>query len=252
MTQTAITLTEPLHARLATPYEYQNGRHVEQPYEWYHTTPASSINSTAMDMARFLVAHLEDGAFGPRRILSAQAARSMKQPHGRGHPEVPGFGLGFFEADFAGVRVVEHQGGVAGVSAALVLFPDSRSGFFVASQLEGNGLGDALKSAIVSRFYATPAPTTSVAFAGDNARFVGRYRWNVYCHSCGQPAPTSGPEVTLLPDGNIRFAGVDWRRIGPLLFESRDGHRRLGFRENAAGRITHLFIDGPVTFERIP
>jgi CubicO group peptidase (beta-lactamase class C family) len=68
-----------------TGYEYENGQVTRAPYEWYHTVPASSINSTAADMARFMIAHLEGGG----AILSEQATRDMHRRHAtmpRGFP----------------------------------------------------------------------------------------------------------------------------------------------------------------------
>ena len=253
MTRTAITLTSDLRARLAPGYEFANGRHVEQPYEWYHTTPASSINATAADMGRFLLAHLEDGASGSTRMLSADATRLMRQSHARGHPDVPGVGYGFFEGDYAGVRIVEHLGSVAGVSSALVLFPDQRSGFFLANHGESSTLRDSVKLAIVQRFYSKPnVPPRAIALSSEEARrFTGTYRWNVYCHTCGRPVPTMGPRVTYNDDGTLSFAGRRWARTGPLRFHRIDGAQTIGFREDGAGRIAHLFIDGALTFEHV-
>ena len=73
MRHTAIT---PAGSELAIGNEFQNGEYVAQPYEWHHTTPASSINATASDMARFLLAHLGDGALEGVRVLSEAAART--------------------------------------------------------------------------------------------------------------------------------------------------------------------------------
>jgi CubicO group peptidase (beta-lactamase class C family) len=181
MTRTAITLTPELRARLAPGYEFSDGRYVEQPYERYHTTPASSINATATDMGRFPLAHLGDGALGSARILSANAARAMRQTHARGHPDVPGVGYGFFEDTHASVRIVEHLGAVAGVSSALVLFPDQRSGFFLVNHGESSTLRDSVKLAIVRRLVTRPnaAPPALTLSAAEAAAFIGTYGWNV-------------------------------------------------------------------------
>ena len=253
MTRTGIALAPALRAHLAAGYEFANGRFVEQRYEWYHTTPASAVNATPSDMGRFLLAHLGDGAIGSARILSASAARDMRETHARGHPDVPGMAYGFFEADYGGVRIVEHFGAVAGVTSALVLFPDDGSGFFVASHGESSTLRDSVKLAIVRRYHARPTvpPPAMALSAEEAARFVGTYRWNAYCHACGRPAPTRGPRVDHNADGTLSFAGQRWTRTGPFLFHRIDGARTLGFRADSAGRITHLFIDGPLTFEHV-
>ena len=253
MHDTAITLGSQQRARLLVPYEISGDQHLVQPYEWYHTTPASSLNSTAADMGRFIIAHLNDGKAGEAAILSAPVARRMREPSARGHPDVPGVALGFFEGDCGGERVLEHGGTVAGTSTLLVLLPNRRAGFFVASQLEGNTLRDGLKQAILERYFmatAKPFAVPATTWAPPIDAFAGTYRWNVYCHTCGRAAPNGGPAVVANPDGSLSFAGQRWLRGGPLLFRRDDGRSVLGFRQSR-GVITHLFIDGPLTFERI-
>ncbi|HEX2217648.1 MAG TPA: serine hydrolase domain-containing protein [Gemmatimonadales bacterium] len=252
MQRSGITLPPALHAELAPGYEYLDHRHVKQPYEWYHTASASSLSATPTDMARFMIAHLGNGAIGGSRILSGRSARAMRQPNGRGHPDVPGVALGFFEGDLFGARIVEHGGTVAGTSSGMVLLPDHGAGFFVVGHVEGSTLRDALREAIVRRFFARAAPPhPSRRWEPAAQAFAGRYRWNVYCHSCGRPAPQQGPTVSVNEDGTLTFAGQRWVRTGPLLFRRVDGARVLGFRQDPTGRVTHLFIDGPLTFERI-
>jgi CubicO group peptidase (beta-lactamase class C family) len=235
---------------LAPGFEWNDSINVAQPREWYHTTPASSLHSTAADMGRFLLAHLGQGL----HPLPASLRTTMQRAHGRGHPQVPGVALGWFEGDYRGQRVLEHGGAVAGTSAHLVMLPELGLGWFLASHHEANGLGERLKQVLIDRFFAravtVPAPDPSRVPALQ--RFAGRYRWDVYCRSCGRPAPTQGPQVSVNSDGTIAFAGRRWIPRDSLLFVQDNGASVLGFRANAAGAITHLFIDGPITFERIP
>ena len=236
--------------RLARGYVLEGDQLVEQPYEWYHTTPASSLNATASDMARFAAALLDAASGRDTTLLSRRQAAMMLRPQGRGHPEVPGFAYGFFEGDYAGVRVLEHGGLMAGTTAHLVLLPDLDAAFFVATSIEGSALGASLKTAVIEHLAAHESTPPIVAGNADLSRFAGLYRWATYCRSCGA-APTQGPRVTANADGTLGFAGQRWVPVGPLVFRRDDGRRVLGFREGSDGEITHLFIDGPVTFERI-
>ena len=235
---------------LAPGFEWVNGAHQPQPREWYHTTPASSLLSTASDMGRFILAHLGHG----QAALPESLRVNMQRPHGRGHSAVPGVALGFFEGDYRGVRVLEHGGAVAGTSAHLVILPELDLGWYVASHHEANAVGARLKEALIDRFQPRrpSPPEPSLAPAASLQRFAGRYRWDVYCRSCGRPAPSQGPEVTVHPDGSLGFAGQRWVQVDSLLFRREDGARVLGFRADRDGAIRYLFIDGPITFERIP
>ena len=53
----------------------------EQPYEYINLAPAGSLASTGADMGNFMIAHLQNGAFGGKRILREETAREM---HGTG------------------------------------------------------------------------------------------------------------------------------------------------------------------------
>jgi len=53
----------------------RDGRRQPLPYEYYATLPASSVDSTALDMAQLLIALLGDGSNDHGRLMSAAGAR---------------------------------------------------------------------------------------------------------------------------------------------------------------------------------
>src|SRR5688572_7083285 len=58
MRRSGIDVPTTLQGDVAVGYEIRGDSLVPQPWEWYHTAPASSINSTVADMGHFLIAHL--------------------------------------------------------------------------------------------------------------------------------------------------------------------------------------------------
>ncbi|MFP3649099.1 hypothetical protein, partial [Paraburkholderia sp. SIMBA_054] len=75
-----------------------------KPYEFISLAPAGSLASTGADMARFMIAHLQDGVFGDARILGADTARKM---HSTGQASVGTLNrmmLGFYETSVNGHR----------------------------------------------------------------------------------------------------------------------------------------------------
>jgi CubicO group peptidase (beta-lactamase class C family) len=233
-------------------YDYQNGVVTRAPYEWYHTAPASAINSTAADMARFMIAHLEGG--GP--ILSERAADEMHRRHATMHPKIPGWTLGFQENDLNGERILEHGGDIAGFSSLLVLLPDRRTGFFVAHHREGANLRFTVEQAVLDAFFRDrrvaeklPSPAGDAALA---ERFAGTYRWNIYCRTCASGAQQL-PEfaVTANADGTITLTGKRWVEVSPFFFRSTDGKERLGFAADTTGRVMHLTGGSWKVMERV-
>src|SRR5687768_3106101 len=110
MLRTNINVPDSLRRDLAEGYEYENGANRPAAWEWYHTTPASSINASAADMGRFMIAHLQHGRYGNARILSASATSAMHRQHVTSHPELAGFAYGFYETFTNGERLLGHGG----------------------------------------------------------------------------------------------------------------------------------------------
>jgi CubicO group peptidase (beta-lactamase class C family) len=97
--------------------------------------PAGAVSTTALDMARFLSAHLQLGRLGEVRILQEETARRMHQRQFSHHPRLPGFTSGFMERFQNGVHLLQHPRGYIGFAALLVLAPEEGWGMFIA----GNG-----------------------------------------------------------------------------------------------------------------
>jgi hypothetical protein len=236
-------------------YEFVDGAHQPQNWEWYHTTPASSINSTAEDMAGWMIAHLQNGRYRNVRTMSEQASRDMHQTHATGHPKVPGLTYGFEEERYGNLRLLIHGGNMAGFSSLVVLIPERNAGFFVVNHHENSNLRNDLKWVLLERFYG-PAPNAEVPKPSSdfNARahlFVGRYGWNTYCHTCSGQEPWVVLTVGSEPDGAMTLNGRRWVEIEPFLFVRDDGASTVAFRTDELGRVTHLFSGGFWVFERL-
>ena len=249
---------------LATGYEYSENKYQKLPFQWFHTFPASDINSTVTDMARFMMAHLAGGTLDGKRILSERLTREMHKTHFRNHPQIAGWAYGFYEGEFNGVRYIEHGGSMDdGYSALMTLVPEKNMGIFIACNTESGafGMSGALKNAFLHRYLPAPSKSETKpsikASSADVGRFAGKYRPDIYCHTCPPNTAYFPPpfEVKANEDGTLSFQGERWRQIEPLLFElignARTENKRLGFRENKNGEITYMFQDTYYVYERV-
>jgi CubicO group peptidase (beta-lactamase class C family) len=257
ITRTFITVPSALRGDLATAYELEGEELVPVPYEVYQTPPTSSIVSTVEDMGRFMIAHLQNGRYGDARILSDSAAINMHRQHVTMHRLVPGWALGFQVDDANGRRIIEHGGDIGGFSALMTLLPDEGVGIFVVHHLEGHNLRFDVRRAVLDRYFPDQrplsVPTPRPSAAARLARFAGTYRASIFCHSC----PGGGPnvqdfEVKANDDGTITVWDARWIEVSPLYFVRADGRARIGFAEDASGRIMAATAGSWRVLERMP
>jgi CubicO group peptidase (beta-lactamase class C family) len=234
MDHTSITVPSSQRALVATPYDVEDGKLVKAPWEWYHTTPASSINSTAM--------------------LSQRATRDMLSQQLTMHARLPGFALGWQMSDTNGERIVEHGGDVAGAASLMTLLPDRGVGIFVASHREGSDLRYTVRQAMLDRFYPRTNKTPVVALHHDSTRarrYAGHYRASIVCHTCAAPRPVTEADVVANADGTLSFWDTRWIEVAEGFFRSSDGEKRIGFRKDATGAITHFTSGSFRVMERV-
>lgn len=215
------------------------------PWEYMNTNPASTVISTAVDMAHLGLMLLGEGKFQGRRVLSEQRAKAMLTRQYTNHPDQPGYGYTLFENQWNGITTFSHGGSMAGYAAMLYLVPDYELGIFISCNQESGALIDAVVSPLLAALFPRAAPPAKRApYTGpvDPVRFTGTYANNVYHHG----DPTTGWrrksfDLEATGDGGLMFDGAPARPVGLLAFERDDG-LLLTFREDASGEITHLFV----------
>lgn len=254
MNSTYITIPETLKDKIAMGYESSNGTNVPQNWEWYHTAPASSINSTAEDMAHWLIAHLNKGEYSNNSIMSKSVMDEMTKHQFSMHPAMYGMAYGFFEEYYKDIRFLYHEGDMAGFSSLAVLIPSMNAGYFFVSQHEGSSLRNYLKWAILQRFYKpSDAPVQPVNHVENLERaklFVGQYKYNCYCHTCNIQPRTLTFTVSANLDGTIQMNGKKWVETQENLFVREDGESKICFRTDSSGAVTHMYFGGYWTFEK--
>ncbi len=134
MNQSRYLLSPPLPDDLAVGYVYRDGGYTPQPIEYYGDYPAASLISTATDMAKFMLAHLQGGCYQGTCILQPATIAEMHQrqattPYG-GHT------YGFVEGIKNGQRLIGHTGAIYGFGNTLDLLPENDLGYFFSFNLE--------------------------------------------------------------------------------------------------------------------
>ena len=97
----------------------------------HHFGPAGSMSSTATDMARFMIAHLQNGRLGDARILQEETAEYAHSRQLSPSPYINGAGLGFYETWVNGRRLIGHAGDTMYFHTDLALLESENLGVFV-------------------------------------------------------------------------------------------------------------------------
>jgi CubicO group peptidase (beta-lactamase class C family) len=115
---------------MAVGYRYMAGDY--QPLtRWIQGFPAGAAWSTADDMAKFMIAHLQDGQYKDTRILQASTAQEMHRRHYTQDPRGSGMAYGFMEIPINGQITIGHGGGRTVYFTGFVLLPKHNVGLFV-------------------------------------------------------------------------------------------------------------------------
>ena len=235
--------------------------------------PAGGHVSSITDMARFMIAHLQDGRYsdaniGEVRILEEGTAPQMHSTLFAPHPRLLGTAYGLFDFSDNGQRALGHNGSTSGFNTLLLLMPEQNLGVFVAYNsdsawnLVNQHLG--FQRAFFDHYY--PASTVEAIqppadFANRAGRFEGTYQLNRMAYTTLEKflefTGGSTVEVSVSGDGTLLWTTPwgEWRfvEVEPLYFRQVDANTSIAFREDDRGRITHLLSDlTPMyTFERL-
>ncbi|MBV9228385.1 MAG: serine hydrolase [Chloroflexi bacterium] len=156
----------PLAAHLSQGYTAVDGTYRADPFENIQYGPAGSMSSTAIDMAHFMIAHLQNGRYGNTRILQTATAEDMHTQHFTQDPRLPGMAYGFYEQSINHVRLIAHGGDTLLFHSLLALLPDAHVGVFVSYNSGGGSIArDTFLQAFMDRYFpaAHVAQTTTLA-----------------------------------------------------------------------------------------
>lgn len=259
------TLRQPtppeLAAEQARGYNYINGSFQPQGVEYINVVPAGGLQSSATDMARFMIAHLENGRYCPAdcadgevRILNEDTARQMQSRLWAIDERMNGMAYGFFEFNQNNTRVIGHSGDTTNFHSLLALLPEQNTGLFVSyNSLSSSGAPQALLTAFMDHYYPVQADGPSRPlpdYAERAGRFTGEYQRNRLGFSGGGKifGFLSSYPVQANSDGELIFGSRRYIEVDPLYFEEVGGDGRILFRENENGNITTMYLNDLPTF----
>ncbi|MDB6010443.1 MAG: class beta-lactamase-related serine hydrolase [Gammaproteobacteria bacterium] len=238
-------------------------------YEIVGPAPAGSLASPAEDMAHFMIAHLQDGEYNGKRILTAATARQMHDSPLTLLPPLNRMELGFFETNINGREVIAHLGDTEYFHTSLHLFLAEGVGFYVSFNSPGKqgaagGLRTAVFQAFADRYFPETQPQalvdaqTSAAHAAllkgswVNSR-GSRSSFMSALDLIGQTQLGLNAKGGLLaPFPGLNGLPRQWVEVAPFIWRDLNSHERLGAKvvDGKAVRFSIDLLSPFMVFER--
>ena len=236
-------LPKELEPFMAKGYKVASGK--PQPFEIVTIAPAGAISISGRDMARFMIAHLQNGSFENQRILQEATAIKM---HSTGNDVIPPLHrmlLGFYESNMNGHRIISHGGDTEFFHTDLNLYPDDKVGLYISmNSLGKEAAAHTIRTMLLrefsDRYFPGPAPEGKVDVERakkDGHMMTGRYVFSRRPHTSflsllnllGQTKVTLDKGGRLVVSDLKDAAGNPrkWREIAPMLWRDQDSNERL-------------------------
>jgi len=213
------------------------------PFELVVTAPAGSASASAADMARFMLAHLQQGSFDGHAILDPATTALMHRPS---ESELPGFAAmahGFFFDSKNGRTVIGHGGDTVVFHTELDLLPQEGVGIFYSFNSRGKdqavyGARAQLFDGFMDRYFpanATVDPPALASARSDAQQIAGRYQSSrriehgflSALYLLSQTVIAANPDGTITVPNEISGAAVTYREVAPQLWREAGGTHEL-------------------------
>ncbi|HEY3928148.1 MAG TPA: serine hydrolase domain-containing protein [Candidatus Koribacter sp.] len=266
---TEATFREPLPDALKPMMSegYQVASQDPKPFELVppKVAPDGSMSVSGADMARWMIAHLQNGKYGSAQILEPQTAELMHARQFGMDPAVNGMCLGFYEESRNGVRIISHGGDLQYFHSDMHLIPERGVGFFVSYNSVGSGsdVRSSLWHGFLDRYFPYSEPQTAAGGAAGGETVAGSYLtsrreettilkalWLMAAEQIVSDAGDGTIEVDQMKDlaGNTKR----WRGTGNGTYREVGGQDLLVFKKGPLGDTIMVTEDPTEIEQRVP
>jgi hypothetical protein len=257
-------LNMPLHLQeqVAKVYVFQKGQHKPMPFELILGSPAGAISSSAADMSRFMLAHLQNGELDEVSILKKNTALKMRE---RPYPDRIGadYVHGFRSGKVAGYTTLEHGGATATSFTSMKMIPSLGLGVFISVNGADNNRAQALAAELIlERLIESPqmkpakvtlSPEEAQAFTGEymttRRAYSNVYMFLINLNSGISSVEQGGEGRLVITNGKAskRYYPIDSHN-----FQAVNGNDVISFELDSSGRaIRYYTAYGHYAFDRL-
>jgi hypothetical protein len=257
-------LPSSLAAQMSNGYVYAQNSYQRQDFQIGSTQSCGAISSTAEDMARFMLAHLQHGSLCPEGANGNSSCGSILQPAteqrmqsslwGPG-TQVTGFTHGFMEWNFNGQRILYHGGDTRVFQSMLLILPEQNLGFFYAYNTKNPAVipWDLTLIAFMQHFYPADLAAAQHASGYDarSATYTGSYflarSSYTTIEKVNNLSITNWIELSASEDSSLLIGlpispqKIRLEELEPMLFREASTGLQFVFQMEDNGRVVYLY-----------
>ena len=260
------TFAQPLPPELAPLMSNGYVLASDEPKEFESSSlfPAGGLSSSAADMSKFMLAHLQEGRLGAAQILKPETTRLMHSRAFALDPAANAMAYGFHEESRNGRRIIGHGGDTVYFHSDLHLIADAGVGFFVSYNSVGRGeisTRTIIWDAFLNRYFPAPpfnSPTLNSAkndaiAASGNYMISRRSDSLLKLFAFPQATVSANEENTVSVSNMIDANGKPkrWREVAPMTFRDINGQDSLIFKPDRNGRMQLIWPYPSVVYQRV-
>jgi len=179
MARSSTSLGELLAAaNVAAPHGLIDGKVVPIPHDNVdNIAPAGAINSSANDMARWLLLQTGNGSYDGRQMVDPSVISETRTLHnaipvGEAATKLnpwthfAGYGLGWGLSDYRGRLLVSHTGGLNGMISMVAIVPEENLGVVVLTNFDTHPLSRAVTNTILDAYLGADDQGWDQRYAG--------------------------------------------------------------------------------------
>lgn len=264
MQRSSFSWIPSLPADYAVGYTTSKDGLVSHPPAYPRNAPANSLSSSVLDMANYIMAHLNGGTFNGRQILEQAGLEKLQQLKFTQNAKLPGWTFGFYEHKHNNKRVILHGGDSSlGYSNMMFILPEENFGMIVSVNTFAPGFGLKIVNDFLDWRYPVKEPEAITAKTDAKNRvhwFEGTYTFDYPAKNSLSRLRRLFTQIHVIPDES-GIMSIDfppeldlpdkWVEVEPLLFRAVDSEDYLAFLDNEYGRITHLYAGGIYNFSKV-
>jgi CubicO group peptidase (beta-lactamase class C family) len=258
------TFRQPLPAQFKADMAvgYPRASAPAKPYELVNARPAGSASATGDDMARFMIAHLQNGQYNGVSILKPETAIQMHTEQKKLNPPLNAMALGFYHEDRNGHVIIGHAGDTELFHSDLHILPGDNIGMFISMNSAGkDGAAHYIRAGLLSgfmdRYFPRPEGRLPTApTAKEHAKAMEGLYWSsrrIHSSFFAMTNLLGQAKVTAKPDGTLQVSDYKdssgavktWREIGPWLWEDQKGESQMAAVVKGGKVVNFASSDGP-------